>query len=321
MGWLNGKYGQRDTKVFKIIVNSLIVNKFIKLNTCAHVQAELEFRQMVKSTNPYDPNEFEKLDLGEYYVHRQSEKNIDYEGYWNGKGNLDPDGVLRDKMQERDRALSDHKTELAYIKSLKPGKFLDVGCGLGWFLSGISDEWERHGIELSAFAAEKAREYGKIFTGELAKAKYPDAYFDAVICYHVIEHADDPVSLIAEIRRVIKPGGKFILGTPDFDSGCARHFGEKFRLLNDHTHISLFGEQGLRNILEDHGFAVEHVDKPFFETDLFTQENLNRLFDTEKVSPPFYGNIINLYSRALSKEEAREKLDFQNSCFEKIFGK
>ena len=188
-------------------------------------------------------------------------------------------------------------------------------------MSGLSDERERHGVEISSFAAEKAKEWGLIFIGELADAKYPDAYFDAVICYHVIEHAEDPVSLITEIRRVTKPGGSFILGTPDFDSGCARRFGKKFRMLHDHTHISLFSEQGLRNILEDHGFAVEHVDKPYFETDLFTKENLERLFDVENVSPPFYGNIINLYARALTKEDARKRLDFQNSCFEKIYGK
>jgi len=108
------------------------------------------------------------------------------------------------------------------------------------------------------------------------------------------------------------------LGTPDFDSGCARRYGENYRMLHDTTHISLFSEQGLRNILEDHGFVVEHVDKPYFDTPLFTQENLTRLIDKEGVSPPFYGNIINLYCRSIDKNEALACLEYKQKCYDQM---
>jgi D-sedoheptulose 7-phosphate isomerase len=85
------------------------------------------------------------------------------------------------------------------------------------------------------------------------------------------------------------------LGTPDFDSGCARRFGKNYRLLHDPSHISLFSNDSIQRFLRDHGFIIDRVEYPFFETRYFTQENLMRLFDTTQISPPFYGNFITFY--------------------------
>ena len=85
--------------------------------------------------------------------------------------------------------------------------------------------------------------------------------------------------------------------TPNFDSGVARRFGKNYRLLHDKTHISLFSDCGLKQLLEDYGFFIDRIDYPFFETEYFTKENLLRLFDTQKVSPPFYGNVMTIYAR------------------------
>jgi SAM-dependent methyltransferase len=123
----------------------------------------------------------------------------------------------------------------------------------------------------------------------------PD-FFDAIVLYHVIEHMNDPLAELKEVRRILKPYGKLIVGTPDFDCGLSKLFGEKFRLLHDSGHISLFSSVGLLRILKDVMFEVEEIRYPFFETEHFTKENLLRLFDSTRVSPPFYGNIITCYA-------------------------
>ena len=87
------------------------------------------------------------------------------------------------------------------------------------------------------------------------------------------------------------------MGTPDFDSGCARRFGNNFRLLHDKTHVSLFSDFSLKELLEDTGFVVDKIEYPFFDTKYFTKENLLKVFDTSTVSPAFYGNIMTLYVR------------------------
>ena len=229
-----------------------------------------------------------------YFTRREPKVAPNYEaGYW---GTItDPDGKTRDRTAEREQHIDDLKTELAFIRTLKPGRIVDIGCGLGFLLSGIPDGWEKYGVELSAFAVERARTYGTIHHGDLASAHYPSGHFDVVVLHHVIEHVDDPAALLREALRVLKPGGKLLLGTPDFDGAMARRFGENYRLLQDPTHVSLFTNDSMHRFLRDHGLVIDHVDYPFFETRHFTKENLQRLFNTEQMSPAFYGSFMTFY--------------------------
>lgn len=237
-----------------------------------------------------------------YFKRRKVSEQVDYEqNYWGTI--VDPDGNVRNRLVERERHLEDVAEEVKFINGLKAGKIVDVGCGLGFLLSGIGDKWEKHGVEVSQFAAEHANKWGRVFCGELKEANYTDEYFDVVALYHVIEHVEKPADLLLEIKRILKRGGNLILGTPDFDSGCARRFGENYRLLQDKTHVSLFTNESMHRFLRDHGFVIEHVGYPFFETRHFTEENLLRLFDTSKVSPPFYGNFMTFYCRKPDKED------------------
>ena len=187
--------------------------------------------------------------------------------------------------------------ELTFLNNLPGGKILDVGCGPGFLLSALDPKWECYGTEMSRLAAAHAESHGRIFCGQLEDAAYPSEHFDVVVFHHVIEHLDDPLPALREIRRVLCPGGRLLLGTPDFDSGCARLFRSRYRLLHDQTHVSLFTQESMYRLLRDEGFTIEEVDFPYFGTRHFTEENLLRLFDEEGISPPFYGNFMTFYTR------------------------
>ncbi len=242
-----------------------------------------------------------------YFTRREPTAAIDYEApYWGVV--TDPDGKVRDRTKERGLFLADVHAELAYINALPPGRLLDIGCGLGFLLSGVSPAWNKHGVEISKLAGESARAFGTIHVGDLHSAKYADDHFDVVVLHHVIEHLDDPATLLAEALRVLRPGGKFLLGTPDFDCAMARRFGQRFRLLHDPTHVSLFTNESMYRFLRDHGLEVDRVDYPYFETRHFTEENLRRVFDTEQTSPPFYGNVMTFYCTKPYQAAARADL-------------
>ncbi len=229
-----------------------------------------------------------------YFARRQAPRADFEKGYW-GKV-VDPDGVERDLTTEVEDKVADLKVELEHLNSLPGGRICDVGCGLGSMLLGLDgSKWEKRGVEVSGVAAQRASEFGKVFHGELAGAGYPDGHFDAVVCHHVIEHVPDPYGLISEINRVLKIHGRIFISTPDFDSGCARLFGDSYRLLHDKTHVNLFSLASLRRFVDDHGFEIEKEEFPFFKTKYFTEENLLRLLDATKVSPPFYGNYVTLF--------------------------
>jgi SAM-dependent methyltransferase len=228
---------------------------------------------------------------GKYYASIGGRANAEFEeDYW--ELIKDPDGAVRNRLLERDSFISDISLELDFIKSLKPGKVLDVGCGLGWLLSALDDKWLKYGLEVSNFASKYAEKYAEIKTGELLNCSYDDNTFDLVVMHHVIEHMQEPELNINYIKRILKSNGHLIIATPDFDSGCARRFGSKYRLLSDDTHISLFSNDSMHRFLRDFGFKILRVEYPFFDTKHFSRNNLDKMFDLTTTSPPFYGNFM-----------------------------
>jgi SAM-dependent methyltransferase len=232
-------------------------------------------------------------ETGAYYASIRPGKTSYEDDYW-GKV-VDPDGLERDRTTERDAHLANLGSEIDFIASLPVGRVLDVGCGLGWLLSALDGGWSRHGVEVSTFAARHAGDHAEMFVGSLLDYRSPPGSFDVIIMHHVIEHMVDPEANIRKIKDLLRPGGWLILGTPDFDSGCARRFGANYRLLHDPTHVSLFSSDSMHRMLRDFGFDIRQVDYPFFETVYFTADNLLRLLDSDAVSPPFYGNFMTFY--------------------------
>lgn len=75
---------------------------------------------------------FYSLGSNEYYIRRDTGRAVDYgKAYW---GTItDPDGNVRNRVEEREKHLEDVKQELEFINGLQPGKVLDIGCGAGFY--------------------------------------------------------------------------------------------------------------------------------------------------------------------------------------------
>jgi len=146
------------------------------------------------------------------------------------------------------------------------GRVLDVGCGAGDFLSGVRQEsdWQAFGTDLSPQAIELARrEPGlELFCGELSEARFPDAHFDAVFLRNVLEHVPEPAALLAEVRRITRPGGRVRLLVPNGRTelapfAAAARRGE--RALDVQAHLNFFTPAFFRRWLEAAGFCVERI--------------------------------------------------------------
>jgi SAM-dependent methyltransferase len=142
---------------------------------------------------------------------------------------------------------------------LAPGaRVLDVGCGRGVILGPLADRGlEVHGVEISAEAARGVDARARVrIAPRLADAGYDDAYFDEVIVWHVLEHLLDPAGTLAEIARILRPGGRVIVAVPNFESAQARWMGPAWFHLDLPRHLYQFPASALCTLLEGSGFDV-----------------------------------------------------------------
>lgn len=97
-------------------------------------------------------------------------------------------------------------------------KLLDIGCGTGELLRELSPLGEVFGIDNSPQAIAFCKERGltNIFIANGTDIPFPDNTFDMVLCLDVLEHIENDVGTIKEIKRVGKPGGTIIIFVPTF---------------------------------------------------------------------------------------------------------
>jgi 2-polyprenyl-3-methyl-5-hydroxy-6-metoxy-1,4-benzoquinol methylase len=156
------------------------------------------------------------------------------------------------------------------IAGERPGRLLDIGCGRGEFGALlIARGWTVTGIDLEPAQIAEARRLGvdarvQDLTESLGVA---DREFDGVFAGEIIEHLIDTDFLIAEIHRVLEPGGFVVLTTPNLAS-----LENRMRLLfgiypiwvdyrlEGAGHVRAYTPQALKRQLREHGFVIErHV--------------------------------------------------------------
>lgn len=139
------------------------------------------------------------------------------------------------------------------------GRLLDVGCGGGRFLRRMQKRgWEVEGIDFDEQATRRVSEkYGiKTYTGDLAAANIAAASFDVITMSHTIEHLVDPEATLRECLRILRPGGRVVLVTPNPESNAARRFGSFWRGWEPPRHLHLFPVETLARFVARAGFSV-----------------------------------------------------------------
>lgn len=95
---------------------------------------------------------------------------------------------------------------------------LDIGCGSGGLLRDLRGRGYRnlHGLEISGYAIGRLHAEGfEVHYGRLPSIPLPDAQFDVVIASQVLEHVIRRRRFLAEMARVLKPGGSAFIFVPD----------------------------------------------------------------------------------------------------------
>lgn len=97
-------------------------------------------------------------------------------------------------------------------------RVLDVGCGVGQVVARLNESgFEGHGVDVSRPNIERAKkvcERCQLYDGK--KLPFADNYFASAGALNVLEHVDEPEAFIRELVRVVEPGGKIVLSSPNF---------------------------------------------------------------------------------------------------------
>lgn len=135
---------------------------------------------------------------------------------------------ITQKIGNGTRLMREFETRLGH-----KGKFLDVGCGVGELLRAAEDEgWAAEGIDPSEefvlLGREKLKVNSRVAT--LKEANFPEASFDAIALSSLIEHLYEPLPVLMEIRRILKPNGLLWFDAPNED-GLYMKFGNLYMTL------------------------------------------------------------------------------------------
>lgn len=105
------------------------------------------------------------------------------------------------------------------LKPARPGaRVLDIGCGVGQVVNRLTQAgYESYGVDVSQPNLERARKISErcqLYDGK--QLPFPDSHFTSAGALNVLEHVDEPEAFIRELARVVEPGGRVLLSSPNF---------------------------------------------------------------------------------------------------------
>ncbi|MFZ0773645.1 MAG: class I SAM-dependent methyltransferase [Candidatus Sulfotelmatobacter sp.] len=223
-------------------------------------------------------------------------------------------------LASREASMGERRSHIAtilqYFELPAAPKLLDVGCALGFMLEEAKGAgWNPVGVETSEFAARYAAQHTgcPVYAGTLQKAALPSESFDVVTLMDVIEHVPEPVELIAEIYRILRPGGVLLIVTPNFGSLFVRLYRLNAYGVWPDQHVVYFKPSTMARLLRKVGFAgVVAGSKDFYA------ENLRRLLRRDEAQSteiknafgtrPGLGTVRGLINRILMHTCLGDKL-------------
>lgn len=136
----------------------------------------------------------------------------------------------------------------------RPLRILDVGCGTGANSVELSAYGEVIACDrsLDALGMAAGRSVRRLCAASAPALPFATGSFDVITAYDIIEHVEDDIGFVRELKRVLIPGGALAIHVPAWPSLWSRH-DEILEHKRRYTH------RGLRSLLVRNGLVIEHV--------------------------------------------------------------
>lgn len=176
---------------------------------------------------------------------------------------------LVNKLYHRVRTitLAQKRNLVKKITGLDTGNLLDIGAGTGLFVDAMrKGGWKVTGLEPDADARRRAREMNIVLNDAADLFSLPPASFNAITLWHVLEHVHDVHGYLAQIAKLLQPGGKLVIAVPNYTSADAQAYGQYWAAYDVPRHLYHFSPAAMRKLLQQHGFHLDSMHPQWFDS-------------------------------------------------------
>jgi SAM-dependent methyltransferase len=138
---------------------------------------------------------------------------------------------------------------------------LDVGCGTGDLLEELRQKGcEAYGVEYNPSSVEVCVKKGlDVRCGNFIDTDLQEGFFDVAILWHVLEHLPSPRKALEKALRILKPGGKLFIYSPNAKSYVARIFGIYWYAWQLPFHFYHFDVRSIQRVTRECGFDIHKI--------------------------------------------------------------
>ncbi len=178
-------------------------------------------------------------------------------------------GLINNLYQRvRKRTLQQKRKLVEQTTGVKAGAMLDLGAGTGAFVHTMKAAgWQVTGLEPDADARAVSK---KDFDVELQPMdsfySLPDASFDAITMWHVLEHVHDLHGYITKLKSLLKEEGKLFIAVPNYTAKDADVYAANWAAYDVPRHLYHFSPQSMQALMEKHQLKILQHKPMWFDS-------------------------------------------------------
>lgn len=168
----------------------------------------------------------------------------------------------------RNYTLQSKRKLVQSVSGKQTGVLLDVGAGTGAFAAVMKEAgWQVTGLEPDDIARANALSHHQLTLQTLDDLYHlPDAHFDVITLWHVLEHVHDLHGYLDTFHRILQPGGTLLIAVPNYTSYDAQQYGAQWAAYDVPRHLYHFSPAGMRLLMQNHHFTITSYEPMWFDS-------------------------------------------------------